>query len=95
MTLNRTQILTMIGAMLEGELSPKVRADMFKVYVDVAGMRRAKERKKYNRSKIKQAPGPTLNEMIVQFEKESKNGQQHSERQGREVGQENENNPTQ
>lgn len=87
-TLTRAQFLRIVGAQLSSnQANTKDVIVLSKLYADVAGWKRAKAKPKP--AKVEPEAEQTIDEMILKLEEESKNGQQHSERQGR-AGQENE-----
>jgi hypothetical protein len=87
--MTKSQYLQILGAELErNDYGPGQKLVLLKMHAAVAGWL-DKKKSRRSRKKPEAAPAQTMDEMILQLEKESKNGQQHSERQGR-AGQEDE-----
>lgn len=94
--LTTEQFLQLIGERLKCSLSIKDFIILTDLYATCAGFKKKpKEQKKQRQYPRKEKPQPpTMDEMILQLEKESRNGQLNSEREGR-GGEENESRPAQ
>lgn len=83
--LSRTEYLSILAMQLRSKLDTKDRILLSNLYADVAGFK--KERQKQKPRRMLRAPRkkiePTMEEIILQLEKEHRNGQQHPVGEGR------------
>jgi hypothetical protein len=90
--LSRSEILKIIDGRLKKDfLKTGDLIKLLKMRVDIAGLKKPRPRAK-PKKKIEAPAEPTMDEVILQLEKEN-HGQQHPVGQGREAGKENESGP--
>jgi len=77
------EFLQLVGERLRNSLSLKDFIILSHLYADVAGIKKVRQKPKVKARPLQRKPEPTVNELIVQFEKEHKNGREHPVGQGR------------
>lgn len=88
------EFLQIVGERLRNTLSLKDFIILSHLYADCAGLKKVRQKPKVKPRRVPPKREPTVDELIVQFEKEHKNGREHPVGQGRN-GQENESPATQ
>ncbi len=72
--MTKSQFLQITGRELENDYSPRQKLQLIKMHATVAGWLDKKKNRR-SRKKPEATPAQTMDEMILELEKESKNGQ--------------------